>query len=150
MEDDNDLRLLFENSDNESLLLETGFRKPIFSLTCVDKALINETLCDYHFLVKVKAELDQFSKGLETLGVLEETKKYPSLMSSLFVKKEGKKINKGIHLNKTKCTLWFYPKSCILCLLLAYFKSLFKDNILYSTDCQEQRDREEAAYVRFY
>ena len=46
--------------------------------------------------MKIKPELDQFSDGLEILNVLPMMKKYPSLMSSLFVDKGRNYLNKGI------------------------------------------------------
>lgn len=95
---DEDLRLLFYDDDNASLLLDTGFRKPLACLTCSDKALLKDTLRDYHTLVKIKPELDQFADGLETLGVLQALKKYPSLMAPLFAH-EKREINKGILLD---------------------------------------------------
>lgn len=99
-ESDMKLRDVFDddegNGDNGLLLLETGYRKPLSSLGCEDKPCIKKAIRDYHTLVKIKPELDQFSDGLETLNVLPMMKKYPSLMSSLFVDKGRDYLNKGI------------------------------------------------------
>ena len=84
------------NGDNGLLLLETGYRKPLSTISCEDKPCIKKAVCDYHTLVKIKPELDQFSEGLETLNVLSTMKKYPSLMSSLFVDQGRDNLNKGI------------------------------------------------------
>ncbi len=96
-ENDDQLRSLFTDSTKESILLETGFRLPLCRLTCADKELLKSTIRDYHSLVKIKPELDQFAAGLETVGVFQIIKKYPTLIAPLFVKHESsKKIDKGI------------------------------------------------------
>ncbi len=53
---------MFKNPDHESALLETGYRKPLFTLVMADtlKAQV---------LLKVKPELDQFCEGLSTCNV---------------------------------------------------------------------------------
>ena len=80
--------------DNDTLLLETGFRKALCHLTTADKPVLKATLRDYHSLIKIKPELDQFSDGLKTLGVLDLIQKYPSLMSPLFIYQQSS-LNKG-------------------------------------------------------
>ena len=88
-ESDDELRDLFDddkgNGDNRLLLMETGYRKPLALLTCDDMPGIKKAIRDYHTLVKIKPELDQFSDELKTLNVLQTMKMYPSLMSPLFV-----------------------------------------------------------------
>ena len=61
-----------DNGDNGLLLLETGYRKPLSTISCEDKPFTKKAVCDYHTLVKIKPELDQFSEGLETLNVLSQ------------------------------------------------------------------------------
>lgn len=98
VDSDEQLRSLFSDSDindNQSLLLETGFRKPLSLLVCEDKASIRTIILDYHTLVKVKPELDQFADGLQTVGILDEMKKHPVLMASMFLNVEEKVLNKG-------------------------------------------------------
>ncbi len=90
------VRTVFEDEDCVSLLLETGFHKPLLSLTVADKPSICTTLKYYHAFVKVKAELDQFVEGLKALGVLELTRKHPDLMRPLFVDViDCQKLTKG-------------------------------------------------------
>lgn len=97
--DDDELRSLFTDCNNESILLETGFRLPLCRLICTDKGSIKSAIRDYHSLIKIKPELDQFASGLETLGVLQVIKKYPALIAPLFTKHENaKKIDKGMKL----------------------------------------------------
>ena len=35
-----------------------------------DKSALRSTLLDYHCMVKVKAQMDQFAEGLDELGVM--------------------------------------------------------------------------------
>ena len=96
-EGDDQLRSLFNDTDNESILLETGFRLALCRLTCADKEVIKSAIRDYHSLIKIKTELDQFSDGLKMLGVLQAVKEHPDLMAPLFTKHEtAKRVNKGI------------------------------------------------------
>ena len=95
---DDQLRSIFScGSEQESLLLETGFRKALPLLVCEDKQSIKSALRDHHSLVKIKPELDQFTDGLATLGLLKHIRKYPKLMEPLFVY-EKKVLNKGTEL----------------------------------------------------
>ena len=61
------------------LLRRDTEKKPLCRLTLEDVPGLKQTLWD-HVLVNV----DQFSQGLNTLGVLEKMRKYPSLMAPLF------------------------------------------------------------------
>lgn len=61
-----------------------------------DVTSIKIALRDQTF-IKVKAECDQFAAGMETLGVMDSVKKYPSLMKSLFCDTERPKLDKGIN-----------------------------------------------------
>ena len=102
-ESDDKLRFLFDDknecgADNESLLLETGFRKPLCLLVTDDKPNMKKAISDNHSLVKIKPELDQFLDGLKTLGVLEKIR-YPSLMSPLFTDQGKKELSKGKQLH---------------------------------------------------
>ena len=54
-------------------------------------------------LIKVKAETDQFTEGLEVLGLLSMVKKYPALLMPLFVPMNTE-LSKG-RLNAVICTL---------------------------------------------
>ena len=80
-ESDIELRDVFDddkgNGDNGLLLLEAGYRKPFSSICCGDKPCIKEAISDYHTLIKIKPELDQFSDGLKTLNVLSMMKNIP-------------------------------------------------------------------------
>ena len=62
---------------------ETGFRKPLDSLQLEDVGDVSEMLIA-HSVLRVKAELDQFTDGLRCCGVLGAMREHSSLMSSLF------------------------------------------------------------------
>ena len=99
---DEELQFLFSEQNSEkaddSIIYETGYRKALCKLTLKDVPELKQTLRDYS-LVKVKAELDQFSEGLNTLGVLSKMKKYPALMAPLFTDCQTKKLDKGSCIN---------------------------------------------------
>lgn len=44
----------------QDLLLQTGFNKPITSLTTGNKEEISRAIVDYHLMAKVKCIMDQF------------------------------------------------------------------------------------------
>ena len=50
------------------LLMTTGYRKAVATLSINDCAALSAALLDYHLMAKVKAEVDQFCEGLKTLG----------------------------------------------------------------------------------
>ena len=81
---DEALRGVFDDSDFELALLETGFRNPLTSLALSDRDLIKKTLKNYVFL-RVKPEFDQFCEGLRTCGVAEAVQTHPSLMAPCFI-----------------------------------------------------------------
>ena len=53
-------------------------------MTTADKNELKNALRDYHSLIKIKAELDQFTDGLYTREVFTYMQKYPHLMNPLF------------------------------------------------------------------
>jgi hypothetical protein len=61
------------------LLLQTGYKKPITSLTLLDRPNIMSVLFDYHTMGRSKVELDQFGRGLALFGFLEIVKSNPQL-----------------------------------------------------------------------
>lgn len=66
-ENDDDLRMLFSVDEVQSLLQETGYKKPVTKLSVADKTSLRSILIDYHCMVRVKACMDQFAEGLEEL-----------------------------------------------------------------------------------
>ena len=97
VENEAELRALFDGSDAdmESLLLETGFYKPLSLLSMNDKAGIMSSVTDYHCIIKVKAAMDQFLEGLEAGGVLGALKNYSDVMKSMFCPTQKLKLTAG-------------------------------------------------------
>ena len=74
-----------ENDANQSLLLQTGFTRPLQDLTVADKDNIITGLKQYHCMIKLQAEMDQFCQGLDELGILQYVREHPAVMRQLFV-----------------------------------------------------------------
>ena len=60
----------------------------IFFFQMENKLQIAEAIVFYHVMIKKAVMLDNFCKGLEVLGVLEEIKKNPSQFESVFIHNE--------------------------------------------------------------
>ena len=85
---------LFSDEANTSLLLDTGFRKPLCLLTMSNQKIISSTMRLYFTLINVKAETAQIMDGLKTLGVLQLVKRFPDIMKPVLVK-QSIKLHKG-------------------------------------------------------
>lgn len=77
------MREVFDDSDFELALLETGYRKPLATLNLSDKVGIQKTL-KMHTIVRVKPEMDQFLEGLAVCGILEGVQRFSALMAPCF------------------------------------------------------------------
>ncbi len=97
---DASLRKIFLDPDFETIILETGYRRPLSTLVMADKTVIIKTL-KTHVLLRVKAELDQFCEGLAACGVVEAIRKNAALMSVYF-------IYSSVTLTAGKNLLWHY------------------------------------------
>lgn len=64
-------------------------------LTLEDASMIKSSLIDYHCILKVKAEMDQFLEGLTSLGILDAIKSQPEVMKPLFVAENSERITAG-------------------------------------------------------
>ena len=58
-ESDDDLKMCLNMDEVQCSLYETGCRKAVSSLKLSDRPAV-DALLDYHLMVKVKAEMDQF------------------------------------------------------------------------------------------
>ena len=96
-ESDDALRQLFLCEDMQTIVLDTGFRKPLTSLVCTDKYSLMRSIRNFYTILRSKAALDQNMEGLNTLDVQEMIKKYPSYMKPLFVY-ERKQLSKGTYI----------------------------------------------------
>ena len=66
------------------LIIDAGFNKAINNLELINKAEFTRTLKVHYTLLRCKAELDQLSCGLSTLGIGDAFKKYPAMFAPLF------------------------------------------------------------------
>ena len=78
------MMILFNVKEAVDILLVTGYRKAICGLGLDDKVSLKAALIDYHSLLEVKAEMDQFMDGLADCGVLEYIRRFSDLMKPLF------------------------------------------------------------------
>lgn len=76
-----ELQCLASNEVLGNALITAGWLKP---LTLLNSNHAMQTLIVHDVLVKRKEPLDQFRKGLETLGILDLIKSQPHLMGSYF------------------------------------------------------------------
>ncbi len=82
---DAELQKVFCYAEYEAVLLETGFSKPVSRLKLSDREVIRGSLLDYHCLVKVKAQMDQFGEGVEQAGVGKFLKTHSEALKPMFV-----------------------------------------------------------------
>ncbi len=84
-ENDAEIQVSCAIDEAQSLLSEAGFFKPLIRLTMEDKSKLTSVLISYHCMTKVKAAMDQFVEGLESLGVLEWIRSNPEKWKVFFM-----------------------------------------------------------------
>lgn len=84
-ENDDDMKVCLSIDEAAALLNETGYRKAVCSLRLSDRPAVVGALLDYHMMIKVKAEMDQFKEGLQTLGYLDVLQSDPSIWEPYFI-----------------------------------------------------------------
>ena len=77
---DDEVKMIFAMDEAAELILATGYKKGLATLGLDDRADVRGALLDYHCILKVKAEMDQFADGLNSVGVLQL---YSSVMEPL-------------------------------------------------------------------
>jgi phenylalanine-4-hydroxylase len=90
-----EIRDIFKDQGALELLLVTGFRRSLQSITINEKSTLITCLTDYHCLLKSKAEMDQFLMGLETLGIHQAIKDMPDTLKCFFVTDVDNMITAG-------------------------------------------------------
>ena len=100
-DDDDSLRMVFAIDEAADLLLATGYQKALAQLHISDKESIRSTLIDYHCILKVKVEGDQFADGLQDLDLLTMMKQQPLLFKPLFVCPNSTCLAAGIYIKST-------------------------------------------------
>ena len=69
---------------NFSTMIDCGFVKPFSSVNLEDRADIVQSISLHHVILRSKAEMDQFTDGLRSCGVLDEIKQNSNLTRSFF------------------------------------------------------------------
>ena len=77
------------------LIIDAGFNKPINNVDLINKAELTRTLKVHYTLLRCKAELDQLSCGLSTLGIGDAIKKYPAMFAPLFTSSSLTQLTAG-------------------------------------------------------
>ena len=67
------------------ILLESGYSKPITTITVSSKQELISTLIFHYTLYRNKAVLDQMKSGLNVLGVAQAMSKYQDILQPFFV-----------------------------------------------------------------
>lgn len=91
-------------------LLTTGFQKPVCALDMEDRDNIRGALVDYHCLLRVKAEMDQFR---DDVGVLEFVRQNPDLMRPMLTDSCHGRITAGNYTNIALHDLRFDLNACM-------------------------------------
>ena len=81
--------------ENLDCILDSGFIKPICSITLDDRENLIQCIKKHICIFKTKAELDQLKTGLKCLGVGEAMENYPKLMASMFLSEETQCLTAG-------------------------------------------------------
>jgi len=81
--------------DHCELFTDSGFPKGLPLVTSTDKIVMVQTVAIHHVLLRSIAEVDQFTKGLQALGVLDAVKKSPTFMRRFFTKDEIQHLTSG-------------------------------------------------------
>lgn len=87
-DNDNTLAEILTEERWQTLLLDTGYRKPLAQVHTIDLLNITRTLRNFYTIIRVKPEIDQLLEGLSYLKVLEYIKKYPDIFLPLFQREE--------------------------------------------------------------
>ena len=119
-EDTAQLQATLAIDEIQDLLLQTGFNKPITSLTADNKEEISRAIVDYHLMAKVKCIMDQFMEGLKEFGLLTNIKEQPTFWEPMFVYSTANGITRGSYVFCTSLMhfdvcLHRWPKSSFHC-----------------------------------
>ena len=75
---------MFAIDEIQSLVYETGNRRPLPGIKLEDKIDLISTLISYFSIIRVKAAVDQFCFGLQSLDLYQEIKFDPLMWDKFF------------------------------------------------------------------
>ena len=84
-ENDSELQATLAIDEVQNIILETGFRKPFKNIALEDIEQITNLLVSYFCGTKVKAAMDQFVEGLESMDIIKRVRNDPSKWKKFFV-----------------------------------------------------------------
>ena len=96
MKDNGSLRTIA--MENCALFVDSGYSRALYLVTTDDKIDMVQTVTLHHVLLRSLAEVDQFAKGLQELGVLDAIRKYPEVMKPFFTKDGIQHLTAGSHI----------------------------------------------------
>ena len=94
--DTDHLQQFLQNGNTCDLLIDAGWSKPLTQLTIIEMPNVIETIGLNQVIMKIKAEIDDFIKGLDDSGVLSHIQKNPDLFRPLFVESESQQLTTGM------------------------------------------------------
>ena len=97
---DDDIKQLFRL--NIDRFYQAGITKAINLLTINDKDNIIRMVCISE-LLKIKAEIDQFKEGMESLGVATAIQRYPDLLRGFFTIRKKTPLTAGTYFSFRQC-----------------------------------------------
>lgn len=109
---DHEICSIFAIDENASILLETGYNKPLHRLSLGDVADIRASVVDYHCMIKVKAAMDQFMEGLDMGGIADYVRTHLDLIRPL-LQHMPQSINPGKYLHVCISTVVHYVLLCL-------------------------------------
>ena len=84
--DNIELKATLAIDEVSDLLFQSGYRKPLVSLTIEDKEEVLKAMVDYHMMIKVKSAMDDYIEGLKTYNLLDKIRQSPEVWKPLFTK----------------------------------------------------------------
>ena len=121
-----------------------GVNKPTSTISKDDKSTILNMLGAHAVIFSAKAELDQFSEGLKTHGVLQVLSLYQSVLEPFFTHGHQEPLTAG------KLPYCMYVQNPIQ-FTLHFTESIKRgfNTVMYSEKGSNERSREEATYLLF-
>ena len=132
-----------------SLLVDSGYSKPLTTLTMADKISMVQTVTLHSVLLQTKAELDQFCSGLRALGVLDAIQEYSHLFRDFFTITGYQPLSAGAHCLEF---ITLYMSLLIIVLLTIYHTEVLRrmfSEVHYSSKGSNERSKEESTYLMF-
>ena len=137
------MQRVFVIDEIQSLVYKTGNRRPLPGIKLEDKKDLISTLISYYSMIRVKAAMDQFCFGLQSLELYQEIKFDPLMWDKFFIATKVK-LTAGTFLLCPACCAIKYM---YIVLSLADVKSLFQFE--FSEEGSNELAAENQTYINF-